>query len=173
MQRWKAGTINCKTEPHVLAGCIIFLLSISGNSKHCQSNTSLAPLFNGTSLSSRESFFFFSLPHQNGLSLHWSSLSIVLGNHSPTPKTKGAIVKFWKNACVMIEAICVFKLYGAKVFVISYLEPKVAAYRKKKAIEIWTGIGPFTTPGTLSPRNSHRPGWFRPIMLAFMKQGFL
>lgn len=31
----------------------------------------------------------------------------------------------------MIEAICVFKLYGAKVFVISYLEPKVAAYRKK------------------------------------------
>lgn len=71
--------------------------------------------------------------------MQWDSPSIVLGNHSPTPKTKKAIDKFGggggNRTHVRTEAICVFKFYRAKVFVISYLKPKGAVDRGKKNYE--------------------------------------
>lgn len=68
------------------------------------------------------------------------------------PKTRRLLTNSEK-ALEMVEAICVFKFYRAKVFVISYLKPKVALDGEKLRRQ-----GRNWPVSHFLPRNSHRTG---------------
>lgn len=146
MQGWKA---ILAVKLSVFRGsCFVFFLRVCWNSKHGQSNIILEPPFYDTRLVVR----VFPFPQQKGLP-NAMGLSIVLGNHSPMPKTRRLLTNSEK-AHEMVEAICVFKFYGAKkVFVISYLKPKVPLDGEKLGRQgrNWHAIH-------FLPSNTHRTG---------------